>query len=195
VSVRALTGAYPSRFGQPILNAVDTRIFALRYFRNCLACGFCRDACCEHGVDVDRDNAKRLLELGDAFEAFVGTLRRDWFLDDAVADAEFPSGYVLRTAVKDGRCVFHTKDGRGCKIHAWCLDRDLDYRVLKPMVSTLFPVTFEHSVLVPSTEMLDGTLVCGGAGDTLFEGARDELAYFFGDGLIGELDALAKAAA
>ena len=64
-------------------------------------------------------------------------------------------------------------------------------RSLKPLVSILFPVTFEHGVLMPSTELIDGTLVCGGAGDTLYEGARDELAHFFGSGLVAELDALA----
>ena len=39
--------------GGPVLSAVDPRIFTLRYFTHCMACGFCHDACCHHGVDVD----------------------------------------------------------------------------------------------------------------------------------------------
>ena len=32
-------------------------------------------------------------------------------------------------------------------IHRFCLEEGLDYHTLKPMVSILFPLTFEHGVL------------------------------------------------
>jgi hypothetical protein len=58
------------------------------------------------------------------------------------------------------------------------------------MVSILFPLTFNYGRLEPSSEVLDKSLVCAGEGPSLYDGVREELAYYFGDGLIAELDAL-----
>ena len=62
--------------------------------------------------------------------------------------------------------------------------------IAKPMVSVLFPVTFEQGVLTASGEAADGSLVCSGSGPSLYDGARDELRYYFGPGLIAELEEL-----
>jgi hypothetical protein len=183
-----LARAYPSVWGRPVICSVDPRIFRLRYFRHCMACRYCGDQCCENGVDVDRDNAERLAGLGQAFERFVGVPKEEWFEGDPTADDEFPSRYYVRTRVSGTHCVFHDSGTRGCKIHAWSLRQGLDHRRVKPMVSLLFPVTFEQGVLIPSTEVLDHSLVCTGSGDSLYDGARDELEYFFGQALLDELD-------
>lgn len=188
MTVIALSREYSALFEQPKIHAIDPRIFTLRYFRHCLACGFCGDQCCDHGVDIDCGNAERLLGLGEAFEAFVGTPRAQWFEKERTLDHEFPSGAHTRTRTSDGHCIFRAPKARGCLIHAYCLTQGLDYHLLKPLVSILFPLTFEAGVLVPSSEVVDGTLICAGEGATLYEGAREELAYFFGDDFVTELD-------
>jgi hypothetical protein len=185
-----LSKAYPSILARPVIRAVDPSIFRLRYFRHCLACTFCADQCCDHGVDIDRGNVSRLLGLGKAFEDFVGTPAASWFEAGETADHEFPSGAHTRTRTRDGHCVFRAKS-RGCLIHAYCAQNGLDYHALKPLVSILFPLTFENGVLVPSNEVTQGTLVCAKGGATLYEGAREELAYFFGEDFVVELDACA----
>ncbi len=38
--------------------------------------------------------------------------------------------------------------------------------------------------------MLDKSLACAGDGPTVYEGARDELKYYFGEAFVAELDAL-----
>lgn len=187
----ALGRDHPSVFGAPVIRAVDPRIFTLRYFTRCMDCGFCRDACCDYGVDIDRDNMERLAGLGPAFEAFAGVPRTRWFTPDLTEDPEFPSGHHARTRSVDGKCIFAERTGRGCRIHAFCLKHGLDYHLYKPMVSILFPVTFEHGVLVPSPEAIDGSLVCGGEGPSLYEGVRGELRYYFGEAFAAELDKLA----
>jgi hypothetical protein len=58
------------------------------------------------------------------------------------------------------------------------------------MVSILFPVTFDYGVLGASSEAVDRSLVCAGSGPTLYEGTRGELAYYFGDALVPELDTM-----
>ena len=95
--------------------------------------------------------------------------------------------------MKDGKCVFADRKSRGCRIHAFCLTRGLDYHLYKPLVSILFPLTFEHGALVPSPETLDGTLACNGGSHSLYDGVRTELAYFFGADFVAELDSLTAA--
>jgi hypothetical protein len=190
MSVVALAREHPSIFKAPVIRSVDMRIFTLRYFTHCMACGFCNDQCCSYGVDIDVDNARKLLAMGDDFKAFIGVPESEWFTSEIVDDAEFPSGRNLRTRTRGSHCVFHNNDGRGCLIHAYCVQNGLDYHLYKPMVSILFPLTFNYGVLEPSSEVVDGSLICAGNGPSLYEGGRGELAYFFGDGLVEELDVL-----
>jgi len=105
-------------------------------------------------------------------------------------DVDFPGGAATRTTVVDGRCVFLRRDDRGCTLHALSLEENADYHLLKPMVSTLFPVTFGDGVLLCSDELTDGSLICSGEGPTAYEMARSELAWYFGEELVAELDAL-----
>jgi hypothetical protein len=190
MTVMALGRDYPSIFAAPVIRAADTGIFTLRYFTHCMECGFCNDQCCNYGVDIDKANMERLRALGPAFETFAGTPQTEWFAPEIVTDEEFPSGRHGRTRVANGKCVFADRQGRGCKIHAYCLENAVDYHLYKPMVSILFPLTFEHGVLVPSPEAVDGSLICSGDGPSLYEGVRGELAHFFGDELVAVLDAL-----
>ena len=186
----ALSQAYVCILGAPVIRNVDPAIFTYRYFTHCMACGFCKDACCSYGVDIDIENVQRILALGEDFDAFVGTPRARWFTDRIWTDAEFPGGAQKRTRVKDGACVFLDREKRGCKIHGYSLAKGIDYHRLKPLVSTLFPVTFESGALVASGEVEDGSLICGGDGPTLYDGVRGELAYYFGEAFVVELDGL-----
>jgi hypothetical protein len=143
-------------------------------------------------VDVALVERDRILARADQLEALVGVPREQWFAPSAVQDADFPGGSATRTAVVDGGCVFRQRGARGCLLHAHALARGEDYHALKPMVSTLFPVTFGGGALRCSEELAEGSLVCAGQGPTAYETARDELAYYFGDELTAELDALAR---
>jgi hypothetical protein len=190
MSILALSRDHPSIFKAPVLHSVDMRIFSLRYFTHCMSCGFCNDQCCSYGVDVDAKNADLLRSLGDDFKAFVGVPESEWFTNEIVVDPEFPSGRNVRTRTRGSHCVFHKRGGRGCLIHAYCAENGLDYHLYKPMVSILFPLTFNYGRLEPSSEVIDRSLVCSGDGPSLYEGGRDELAYFFGEMLVEELDTL-----
>ncbi|MFI5256054.1 MAG: hypothetical protein ACHQRK_02260 [Gemmatimonadales bacterium] len=176
------------------MSLVDPAIFVRRYFGHCLSCSFCHDGCCDHGVDLALVERDRILARADELEPIVGP-RENWFTGAVAEDPDFPGGRATRTAVMDGSCVFRIAGARGCALHAFALQRGEDYHALKPMVSSLFPVTFGGGVILCSEELADGTLICAGDGPTAFEMARDELAYYFGAELVAELDALAAAAA
>jgi hypothetical protein len=190
MSILPLSRDHPSIFNAPVLRHVDTRIFTVRYFMHCMDCTFCNDQCCSYGVDIDEGNVAALRKLGSEFRSYVGLPDSEWFTDEILNDPEFPSGHYRRTRTNGTHCVFHESEGRGCKIHGWCIENGLDYHHYKPLVSILFPLTFNFGILEPSFEAIDGSLVCSAGGPTLYEGGRSELKYFFGDALIAELDSI-----
>ncbi|MFN7130905.1 MAG: hypothetical protein ACK4N5_02410 [Myxococcales bacterium] len=168
---------------------VDTAVFTLRYFARCMACTFCHDACCAHGVDLDVAERDRILAEAASLQPLVGFDAARWFESDEWPDAEYPSGRYTRTAVVDGACVFLNRAGRGCLLHLWALKHGRDYHALKPMFSALFPLTFDQGVLQPADDVTED-LVCAGKGETLYRAARAELLHYFGTALVAELDAL-----
>jgi hypothetical protein len=190
VSIVTLSRSYPSKFAAPVIHSIDTAIFAYRYFTHCMACTYCNDQCCSYGVDIDVENMARLRALGPDFAALVGAPQNKWFEAEIEQDAEFPGGAAGRTAVRDGACIFLNRTTRGCKIHAYALANDIDYHQIKPLVSILFPVTFDHGMLCVSDEVLDGSLICVDQGPPVYDGVRSELAYYFGDDFVKEIDAL-----
>lgn len=181
---------FVARGGAPALAAVDPRVFTARYFGACMACGFCHDWCCQHGVDVDGITVARILERSAELEPLVRHPASGWFTAEE-ADEDMPGGTVRRTRVVDGACVFLNRAGRGCLLHAFALERGEDYHALKPMVSALFPITFCDGVLTVADEVEDGSLVCGGEGPSVYEAARPELLHYFGEDCVRELDQLA----
>lgn len=189
----ALPRDFPSRYGVPVLRAVHPDIFRLTYFTHCLQCTFCNDWCCQFGVDVDRRHAERILAHAADLEAYLGIPRERWFTSEREPDPEAPGGESWRTAVVDGACVFLNRGGRGCRLHAFCLERGIDHHELKSIVDGLFPLTFEAGVLCPALEAEENELVCMGTGPTLYRGIREEVRYYFGDELIAVLDAMEAA--
>lgn len=185
-----LPRAFPSRDGVPAIARVDTRIFTHRYFTHCLQCGFCHDWCCSYGVDVELPRAEAILAHADALEAYTGIGRERWFEDEVESDADFPGGAARRTRVEDGACVFLRRNGRGCQIHAFCLERGIDYHQLKSIVDCLFPVTFAGDLLCAADEVIDGDLVCMDQGPSLFRGVEPELRHYFGDECVAALAAV-----
>lgn len=188
--IRALARSHRARAGAPTIDRVDLAIFAIRYFTHCTSHPSCGDWCCSHGVDVDEENVARLLARAVEIERATGIAKERWFRGEVRPDPEFPGGGSRRTAVEGGACVFLDRAERGCRIHAYAIASGIDYHELKPIVSTLFPLTFEQGLLQPSEEVRDRSLVCLETGPTLYRGVREELDHYFGPALIAELDRL-----
>ena len=188
----ALSRTYEARGGAPRVGAVDPAIFAFTYFARCMACSWCADWCCSHGVDVDETVVVALHARAGEIEARIGVPECDWFEGPAVPDRDMPGGATRRARVRDGGCVFRARRGRGCALHALAIERGEDYHRLKPMASALFPVTWGDGAILLSDEIEDGSLVCAGDGPSAYAAARGELAWYFGDALVDELDALSR---
>jgi hypothetical protein len=186
--IRPFSRSYPTRWGAPVVDRVDTAIFQRRYFMNCMQCTYCFDSCCQYGVDIDAQNVARLEARAPDIEAFTGVPRDRWFSGEWVDDGEFPGGRQTRTRVEDGACVFRSRKGRGCMLHSYALDRGIDYHDVKPMVSALFPLTFDYGLLHPSNEIVDRSLQCIDDGPTLYRGVREEVEWYFGADIVAELD-------
>ncbi len=171
------------------LQQVDTDIFKLRYFGNCMQCTFCQDSCCQYGCDVNLSERDRILALKDELRPFVKSPPEQWFKAEVHEDPEYESGKFVRSQVVNGACVFLSPHGRGCGIHAFALKTGRDYHSIKPTVCWLFPVTWDRGVLRPSYDLSDD-LMCRNMGPIIYDMARDEIAVVFGKNLVAELDAL-----
>ncbi|HXX68246.1 MAG TPA: hypothetical protein VEK07_13735 [Polyangiaceae bacterium] len=190
--IRQLSRRYECRWGAPVVDRVDTAIFRQRYFVHCMKCDYCHDSCCQYGADIDVENVARVEAHATDLEQYTGVPRDRWWTGDWTDDGEFPGGKQTRTRVEDGACVFRSRRGRGCMLHSFALERGLDYHDLKPMVSSLFPVTFDWGLLHPSNEIADRSLQCIDDGPTLYRGVRSEIEWYFGEGLVVELDAIER---
>ncbi len=192
MTIHAFSKPFVGIDGVPVLERVDTAIFRHRYFTDCMRCGFCHDRCCRYGVDVDAVHHVRIMARADQLEPFVGVPRSEWFTGEWLEDPEVPGGRTTRTSVRAGSCVFLNRNGRGCLLHGFATTNGLDYHLLKPMLSSLFPLTFEWGLLRPSTEIVERDLICLDQGPTLYRGTRNELLHYFGSALVDELDAIER---
>ncbi|HJT77007.1 MAG TPA: hypothetical protein VJ739_07360 [Gemmataceae bacterium] len=188
-----LSRPYPVRGGLPVAERVNPHIFTATYFAACMDCDFCFDACCQYGATLDAPLVEALLARADDLEAYLGVPRQQWFRPGFRPHHDYPGGRYTRTRVIDGSCVFLNRQGRGCLLHRYALERGLDVHTVKPMACTTFPVLCEDGVLQVPDEIRDGSLTCLVGGPTLYRSAREDLGYFFGLDLIAELDALEAA--
>lgn len=205
--MQPLSRPYPSRYGLPVIEQIDRRIFEIRYFGACMDCSFCQDACCQYGADIETIRMNAILRHATDLECYLGIDRSAWFRTDKDdigihPDGDYPGGEYTRTGVVElppGRathnelgCVFLDPVNRGCRLHGFALERGLDVHEIKPMICLLFPLSFSNRALVPAEEFSLEDLVCSGSGPTIYETARSDLRYYFGDELLSELDTLAR---
>lgn len=203
-----LSRPYPSRYGAPVLDRVDPRIFTLTYFAHCMDCGFCHDSCCQYGADIEMPRVRALERLRPELESYLGVPREKWFRDGegeddigVIPEPEYPGGEYTRTAVVElpqGRsphneeaCVFLDPVGRGCRIHRFALERNIDVHEIKPMVCLFFPLCHGEGELRPAIEFELNDLICQGDGPSLYASSRDEVLYYFGAEMVAELDRMA----
>lgn len=179
---------YKSMYGVPVIDRFETSIYQIKYYTNCLSCNFCNATCCSNGVDIDINNVKRIMENAEKIEHYIKIPKNEWFCGDYKNDDEFPGGRYTRTKIKNNSCVFLNGNGRRCMIHRFCIENDIDFHILKPIVSSLFPITFDEGLLHPSDETLDSSLICLNQGSSLYQGVREEILYYFGLESVNELD-------
>jgi Fe-S-cluster containining protein len=203
--IQPLSRPYLCRDGAPLIERIDTEMFFGTYFGHCMACTYCHDSCCQYGADAELKRVEALLARADDLERYLGVPRGRWFREIMIDEPEYPGGKYTRTnvigedqfpaakyprtAVIDEACVFLNRDGRGCRIHAYCLERGIDVHDLKPMVCLLFPLSFADGLLMPAAEIREETLACLGPGPTVYRSARADVLHYFGPELVAELDA------
>jgi Fe-S-cluster containining protein len=195
--IRDLSTGYTARGGAPKILRVNTTIFERRYFTRCLDCTYCGDSCCSYGVDVDLENIERLKKHADGIEAFTGIARSEWLDGIHVPDPDYPGGGNQRVRAAFGSCIFLDRGkwgARGCMLHRYAIAADIDYHEVKPLMSSPFPLSFEACdggcTLRTATEVIEEELVCLDEGPTIYQSARNELLYYFGEAMVKELDAM-----
>src|SRR5262249_41472083 len=146
----------------------DPRIFQDRYFAACMDCTFCYDSCCWGGTEVEAPLVEQILAHADGLEELVGIPRDHWFEAKFEDCPDHPGGRYTTTRVVDGVCVFLNRRGRGCLLHRYALERNIDVPLIKPIACTVFPLWTTNGLLHPQPMIEDRSLVCLDRGPTLY---------------------------
>lgn len=174
--------------GNLAISFVHRNIFLKSYFARCLECTFCQDWCCSFGADIDIHNVESINQRREEILPFVRSPEGEWFDPEFTYYEEYAGNQYTRIQTQGPRCVFISKDQRGCGLHRYAIQRGMDYHEIKPLVCILFPLSFEEGVLSAAAEVEDLSLVCEGVGETLYRSMRGELEYYLGRGFVEELD-------
>ena len=122
----------------------------------------CDGRCCRCGVSVDLAERDRILaQTTPVREAMDEGQLRDpetWFDPQPRADADFPSGRAVRTAVRHEACVFRDARGR-CVLHAL---RDAAGVRLKPFRCRAYPLIVERGIALVDPDAVLRPLACCG---------------------------------
>lgn len=190
-----LSRTYTGRYRTPTIDRVETDIFVHTWHGSCMDCNYCHDICCQYGATLGSARIQKIEAIADQLEPYLGIPRDQWFRKDYdEPDEDYPGGRRCRTTVVNGICVFANPRGRGCMLHSYALEHQLDVHDIKPMPCLMFPIYWMEGLLYPNDEVLDGSLVCLGKGKSVYRGSRDEVLYYFGPELVAELDALEQQA-
>lgn len=143
-------------------------------------------------MDVEKRIYENIMTHAAALEQITDLPREEWFEPEVEEDEGMPGGLCYRTVAHNGACVFLGRSSRGCLLHSYAVEHGMDYHDLKPMISALFPLSFDDETLLPADEVTDQELVCIEQGDSLYHGVRNELRYYFGPAFVDELDQLER---
>ena len=176
--------------GNLAISFVHRDIFLKNYFARCLECSFCHDWCCSFGADIDIQNVERIQQQKDEIMPFIRPSEVEWFEREYTYYEEYAGNQYTRINPQGSRCVFISKDQRGCGLHRYALSKQLDYHEIKPLVCILFPLSFGEGLLCLAPELEDDSLICAGAGSSAYRSLRNELEYYFGHECVEELDAI-----
>lgn len=172
------------------ISFVHRDIFLKKYFARCLECNFCHDWCCSFGADIDVQNVERIQQRKEEILPFVRPPEGAWFETEYAYYEEYDGNQYTRIKTQGPRCVFISKDQRGCGLHRYAISKKMDYHEIKPLVCILFPLSFGEGILSLAPELDDNSLVCSGAGDSAYQSLRNELEHYFGRECVEELDGI-----
>jgi Fe-S-cluster containining protein len=189
-NILPLTKEYVS--GNVAISFVQRNIFLKAYFARCLECNFCHDWCCSFGADVDILNVEKIQQRREEILPFVRPPEVEWFESEYTYYEEYAGNQYTRINPQGPRCVFISKDQRGCGLHRYAVSKQMDYHEIKPLVCILFPLSFSEGILSPAPELDDNSLICSGSGESVYQSLRNELEYYFGREFVEELDTMEK---
>ena len=178
--------------GNLAISFVHRDIFLKTYFARCLECNFCHDWCCSFGADIDIQNVEKIQQHKEEILQFVRPPEGEWFEREYTYYEEYAGNEYTRINTQGPRCVFISKDQRGCGLHRYAISKGMDYHEIKPLVCILFPLSFEEGILLVAPELDDNSLVCAGAGASAYQSLRSEMQYYFGQELVEELDRIER---
>jgi Fe-S-cluster containining protein len=189
-TILSLSREYGS--GNLAISFVQRDVFLKTYFARCLECNFCHDWCCSFGADIDIQNVEKIQQRKEEILPFIRPSEVEWFDGEYSYHEEYAGNQYTRINPHGPRCVFISKDQRGCGLHRYALSQQMDYHEIKPLVCVLFPLSFGEGILCLAPELEDNSLICADSGSSVYQSLREELKHYFGPEIVEELDDLEK---
>lgn len=150
------------------------------------------EACCQYGADVDLAERDAIVERKEEIQRLLTIPPTDWFTKVEQPDPDFPSGKIVRTQKHGQGCIFLQHDKRGCAIHRAAFENGWDFRLAKPAICRLFPVTFTDDSIELSDDYADYSCNHEQNNPTIYEVCRTEVQSIFGDNIVTQLDSYLK---
>lgn len=113
--------------------------------RGCYGCK-CNDACCRYGADIDKISYDLIIKHKALVENIIKEKVENCFEKEPDTDPEFLGGSARRSIVKNGFCVFHLKEGKGCSLYKLVSKDKIPKRII-PSICRLYPLTWENGRL------------------------------------------------
>jgi hypothetical protein len=108
--------------------------------KGCLGCP-CGDACCRHGADFDHEAFLLIKENWEILKEEAGMPLEDCF-ERKEEDKEFLGNKAHRSRQKNGFCVFHNNEGRGCMLFRLAFEKKIPWRAV-PTICRMYPLTWD----------------------------------------------------
>lgn len=176
---------------------IDDEVLRVRYAQGC-SMSQCSGFCCRNGVLAGSDERDKIAQHADRVRRHMDESQAHdpalWFGEE-IADADFASGYAVRTQVHRGTCVFLDGNAR-CVLQKIEIEDGADIGALKPFFCRAYPVSIENAVLIVDGEHCPAeTQCCGPAasgGLSLLDVCAFELEFVLGAAGLAELRELSR---
>ncbi len=136
------------------INKISKEVYQTKGFdeKGCYGCS-CDDACCKYGCDVDKESLILIFENRNIIESKTGIKLENCFERKFSNDKEFLGKNSKVSKIgKNGYCIFHKKEGKGCNLYEVVLENKINRRLI-PSICRMFPISWDKGRIIMYDEM------------------------------------------
>ncbi|MFA5856840.1 MAG: hypothetical protein WC867_05750 [Candidatus Pacearchaeota archaeon] len=143
------------------INHVSKLLFKKKGFaKNGCINADCKDGCCKNPADIDKETYELILKNKKAIEKILNRKIEDCFKKRWYNGNFLGKKYIKSNTRKDGYCMFHLNEKKGCSLFKLVYEKGYDKRLI-PTICRLFPITWTEDSLIYYDEIYKGYIPKG----------------------------------